>query len=348
MEKHIIGTYESTNEAAAVVDQLSRKGYSPEEILVVSNRDRLGSLENKTGLQVEKNNSEHHDPSMWDKIKEAFTLDEEHTSDNRLSKYDLAETDARRYETELNEGKILIAVEADSAAELDQFKSVQGSSRTEGNQFTAGTADTRTEESSFDRREGRLSDEEQSMELREERLSVDKEEVKTGEISVGKDVVEEERSVDVPVRNEEVYVEKRPVKDGESRTASAGLGEDEEIRIPVVEEKVEVKKKPVVTDEVVIGKRTTEETEHISDTVKKEEVHLDKEGTSTIEGEERLNQSTNGESLRGTSSEDTFVTGQEGITDTDGIRSEKERRDYKNTENLNDSKYKGNDYRGDM
>ncbi|MGF2614923.1 hypothetical protein FZC84_08735 [Rossellomorea vietnamensis] len=83
MEKHIIGACDSTNEAATVVDQMEIKGYYPEEILVVSNRDRLGSLENKTGLRVEQNESAQHDQSMWDKIKEAFTMDEETSSNNR-------------------------------------------------------------------------------------------------------------------------------------------------------------------------------------------------------------------------------------------------------------------------
>jgi uncharacterized protein (TIGR02271 family) len=334
MEKHIIGAYDSTNEAAAVVEQLSRKGYSPEEIMVVSNRDRLGSLENKTGLQVERDRTEQNDPSMWDKIKDAFTLDEENHSENRLSKYGLPDDEASRYESKLDDGKILVAVESDSTADLEEF--------------TTG----------YDRRETGVTDyttsggttEEQSMELREERLNVDKEQRKAGEVSISKDVVEEERSVDVPVKHEEVYVEKRHVQDGETRNASTEIGEDEEIRIPVVEEKVEVKKKPVVTDEVVVGKRTTEETEHISDTVKREEVHLDKDGSSRVQGESRLNNTDTESSLRGTSREGTYVTGQEGLTDSAGIGSEKERRDHKNTENLNEDEntFKRNDYRGDI
>ncbi|EDL64890.1 YsnF/AvaK domain-containing protein [Bacillus sp. SG-1] len=329
MEKHIIGAYDSTNEAAAVVEQLSRKGYSPEEILVVSNRDRLGSLENKTGLQVEHNNdTEPHEESMWDKIKEAFTVDDEDHSDDRLSKYGLSDDEARNYESELDDGKILIAVESDSTVELEDYNSGYSSKHeTDVDDYTAGTAG----------RSGHT--EEQSMELREERLNVDKEEVKTGEVSIGKEVVEEERSVDVPVKREEVYVEKRHVQDGEMRNSSAELGEDEEIRIPVVEEKVEVRKKPVVTDEVVVGKRTTEETEHISDTVKKEEIHLDKEGSSRVQGEDGLNHHD---------TEGTYVTGQEGLTDTAGMGSEKERRDYKNTENVNKNGSGRNDYRGDI
>ncbi|WP_409253030.1 YsnF/AvaK domain-containing protein [Bacillus sp. SCS-153A] len=326
MEKHIIGAYDSTNEAAAVVEQLSRKGYSPEEILVVSNRDQLGSLENKTGLQVEHHNgTESHDESMWDKIKEAFTLDEEDHSENRLSKYGLSDAEAKSYESELHDGKILIAVEGDSRVEMENDKAGFSRPDTGGEDYTADWTTDTTEE--------------QSMELREERLNVDKEEVKTGEVSIGKEVVEEKRSVDVPVKHEEVYVEKRHVQDGEMRNTSAELGEDEEIRIPVVEERVEVKKKPVVTDEVVVGKRTTEETEHISDTVKKEEVHLNKNGSSKVQGEDKLDhQAANG----------TYATGQEGLTDTAGMGSEKERRDYKNSENADEVDSRRNDYRGDI
>ncbi|WP_421383793.1 YsnF/AvaK domain-containing protein [Bacillus salacetis] len=334
MEKHIIGAYDSTNEAAAVVEQLSRKGYSPEEITVVSNRDRLGSLESKTGLQVERDRTEQHDPSMWDKIKDAFTLDEETHSNNRLSTYGLSDEEASRYESKLDDGKILIAVESDSTAELEEFTTGYDRRETEVNDYT--TTGGRNEE--------------QSMELREERLNVDKEERKTGEVSISKDVVEEERSVDIPVKHEEVYVEKRHVQDGEKRNASAEIGEDDEIRIPIVEEKVEVTKKPVVTDEVVVGKRTSEETEHVSDTVKKEEVHLDKDGSSRVQGEERLNDTERDSSLRGTSSEGTYATGQEGLTDSAVTGSEKERRDYKNTENLDadENAFRRNDYRGDI
>jgi uncharacterized protein (TIGR02271 family) len=332
MEKHIIGAYDSTNEAAAVVEQLSRKGYSPEEIMVVSNREHLESLESKTGLQVEHDRSEQNDQSMWDKIKDAFTLDEENHSENRLSKYGLSDNEASRYQSKLDDGKILIAVESDSTVDLDEF--------------TTGYDRTETGVNDYTRTGG--TNEEQSMELHEERLNVDKEERKTGEVSISKDVVEEERSVDVPVKHEEVYVEKRHVQDSETRNASAGIGEDDEIRIPIVEEKVEVKKKPVVTDEVVVGKRTTEETEHISDTVKKEEVHLDKEGSSKVEGEDRLNDSGNSSSVGRTSSGDSFMTGQDGLADTAGSGTEKERRDYKNTENLDENNLRRNDYRGDI
>lgn len=340
MEKHIIGAYDSTNEAAAVIEQLSNKGYSPEEIVVVSNREQVNSLENRTGLSVERTGAGQNDSgSMWDKIKDAFTLDEEEHSKGRLSKFDISDEDARRYESKLDDGKILIAVESDSRNVLDDGFATK-SDRT----MDSGANITSAREERFAN-----SNEEKSMELHEERLNVDKNEVKTGEVSVGKDVVEEERSVDVPVRHEEVYVEKRHVEDGETRNTSPEIGEDDEIRIPVVEEKVEVQKKPVVTDEVVIGKRTTEETEHVSDTVKKEEVHVDKEGSTSIKGEDTLNTADNRQDTAGIAGYQTGREGnQEGLENTWDENSDKAKRDFKNTKNLDDERYKGKDYRGDF
>jgi Domain of unknown function (DUF2382)/Heat induced stress protein YflT len=52
---------------------------------------------------------------------------------------------------------------------------------------------------------------ERTVQLREEELQARKTPVETGEVRLGKDVVEERKSVEVPVTREEVYVERRPV-----------------------------------------------------------------------------------------------------------------------------------------
>ncbi len=51
------------------------------------------------------------------------------------------------------------------------------------------------------------------IQLREERLAVDKQRVASGEVRVGKRVVTEQQSVDVPVFREELYIERRPAGD---------------------------------------------------------------------------------------------------------------------------------------
>jgi uncharacterized protein (TIGR02271 family) len=120
-------------------------------------------------------------------------------------------------------------------------------------------------------------DTDRTMQLREEQLQARTTPVETGRVHLGKDVVEEERTMQVPVSREEVYVERHPV---ERRPADRPISESdsETIRVPVREEQVEVEKQPVVYEEVGVGKRVTQETQQVSDTVRREELRMDNDG----------------------------------------------------------------------
>ena len=121
-----------------------------------------------------------------------------------------------------------------------------------------------------------------SVELREEELQARRRPVEAGEVQVRKDVVEEQRTVDVPVTREEVYVERHPV---EGREASdRPIGEGETIRVPVREEEVTVEKRPVVREEIRVGKQEVQETERVSDTVRREEARIEGEGGVDVRG----------------------------------------------------------------
>lgn len=138
--------------------------------------------------------------------------------------------------------------------------------------------DTSTTHSTTDRIE-RGTD--RTMQLREEELHAHTTPVETGRVNLAKDVVEEERTLDVPVSREEVYVERRPV---ERRPSDRPISESdaEAIRVPVTEERVEVEKQPVVYEEVGVGKRVTQETRGVSDTVRREELHVEDEGDAEV------------------------------------------------------------------
>ena len=116
-----------------------------------------------------------------------------------------------------------------------------------------------------------------TMRLREEELQARKTAVETGRVHLGKDVVEEQRTMEVPVSREEVYVERHPV---DRRPADRPISdtESETIRVPVREEQVEVEKQPVVYEEVGVGKRVTQDTREVSDTVRREELRMENEG----------------------------------------------------------------------
>jgi uncharacterized protein (TIGR02271 family) len=121
----------------------------------------------------------------------------------------------------------------------------------------------------------------QRMQLREEELQARKTSQETGRVSLGKEVVEEQRTMDVPVQREEVYVERHPV---DRQPADRPIDEtaDERISVPVRQEQVEVSKRPVVYEEVGVGKRQLTETQQVSDTVRREELRTDDTGDAEV------------------------------------------------------------------
>lgn len=105
-----------------------------------------------------------------------------------------------------------------------------------------------------------------SLRLREERLNVTKERVQAGEVNLHKEVVTEQKTINVPVTHEEVVIE-RHAATGNQIDNSTPIGEGETIRVPVSEEQVNVTKNTVVTGEVAIGKGAVQETQQVFYTV---------------------------------------------------------------------------------
>jgi len=136
-------------------------------------------------------------------------------------------------------------------------------------------------------RAGPTTEGQRTVQLREEELRAQKTPVQTGEVQLRKEVVEEQRTIDVPVRREEIVVERQPV---EPRPAERPIGEGqgESFSVPVREEEVSVEKRPVVTEEVEIGKQRVQDTEHVSGTVRREEARIEKEGDVDVRGDEGL------------------------------------------------------------
>ena len=116
----------------------------------------------------------------------------------------------------------------------------------------------------------------------EEELDVDKVSRQAGEVSVGKHVVEETKTIDVPVRREEIHVERHPVGASADRTHSVSgeldssdAFQEDRITVPLMEEDVEVRKVARPVEEVEISKTQTEETRHVDGSVRREEFDID-------------------------------------------------------------------------
>lgn len=117
------------------------------------------------------------------------------------------------------------------------------------------------------------------MSLRKEELDIAKSNVHIGDVEFGKEIIEEQKSVDVPVMREEVVIERKSINNEE---CDSPITSEQTIKIPVSEEKVNVDKHTVVTGEISAHKRSIEDSEHIDETLKREEARIDKTGNADI------------------------------------------------------------------
>lgn len=116
----------------------------------------------------------------------------------------------------------------------------------------------------------------------EEDLQAQKTERQAGEVRISKDVVEEQRTLEVPVQREEVHIESHVVDRPATDTSQAF--QEGTISVPVREEDVEVRKEMRVAEELEIDKTVVQETERVSDTVRKEVVNVEEVGDVDVEG----------------------------------------------------------------
>jgi uncharacterized protein (TIGR02271 family) len=118
----------------------------------------------------------------------------------------------------------------------------------------------------------------------EEELTATVRQQEAGAVRIEKDVVEEERTLEVPVTEERIRVERRVV-DRAATGADAGAFEETVIDVPLRSETVDVQKEARVTGEVVVSKEAVERTEQVTDTVRREEVYVDEDAALIDETE---------------------------------------------------------------
>jgi len=120
----------------------------------------------------------------------------------------------------------------------------------------------------------------------EEQLKAGVREKQGGTARIVKDVVEERKTIDVPVEREEVYVTERAVNRRPATEAELNA-RDRDIAVPLREQEVVTQKEARVVGEVDVRKETVTDTERVSDTVRREEVHVEDAGNARVhvEGE---------------------------------------------------------------
>lgn len=226
----------------------------------------------------------------------------------------IPENEAKEYDTAVDEGGILVIVDTDEANRGEVSRIFRDNNSTNrrheqdmkmGSMGTSGTMMNDTPAMGASNLDANrmdntpvgdrgmtgaadlhLDDEARKLQLREEQLDVTKNTVRSGEVEVHKEIIEEQKAIDVPVSHEEVVIERRSVN---GMPTNEPVGVDETIRVPVSEEQVEVNKHNVVTGEVEVHKRDVQETEQVRDTLRREEARVDKNGHAEVrEGADTL------------------------------------------------------------
>lgn len=157
------------------------------------------------------------------------------------------------------------------SVDKDQLESMNWNSAPTESAFAADWSEDQAAPATSEREAGRTR-----LRRYEEELDVDKVTRDAGDVTVSKRVVEDTKTVEVPVRREEVHVERRPVT-GEATSSTMGSEafQDETLTVPVMEEQIEIRKVARPVEEIEITKTATEETRQVEGTVRREEFDVD-------------------------------------------------------------------------
>lgn len=274
MEKRVEGIYSNVEDAMQAVDRLREKGYNHKNITVVANDEVRNRLSSNIDAEVTTEDTEDHhsmdrvdrendDQSLWESIKDFFTMDDTYDESNyEQPDYDADNDPLYTHREAIAKGEIVVLVsgEPDTSQGMDQTDTTTDTD----------TATTRTDTMDTDR-------DDETIELREERLKVDKEKEKTGEVHVSKKVVEDTETVEVPVTKEEVTIERKPVSGDKTTDDKIDTTDEDDIVIPIEEEKVTPRKETDVVEEVEIKKEAKQDSQTVGDTVRHEELEVDDE-----------------------------------------------------------------------
>ena len=109
--------------------------------------------------------------------------------------------------------------------------------------------------------------------VHEEELTATTRQREIGEVEIEKDVVQEQRTLEVPVTEERVRVDRRAV-DRPLDAADATAFREGVIEVPIMGEEVELQKQVRVAEEVEVGKEAVQRTEQVAGSVRREEVRV--------------------------------------------------------------------------
>lgn len=256
MTKFIYGSYHNFEDAELAVADLIRRGVSQDDITIATNSDYVTERVSRSGVEVSTTEIIDEDNSWWDAFVNFFNPDVNATNDP-YGKYE-------EYKELILNGDVLVLVDEAYLASGDE---------------------TGYNAADYDGIEGQTNeniDSSSTIKLHEEQLNVHKERQNKGEVEISKHVVEDTKTIEVPVQREELHITRRTNTDA---VADDHAFEEKTYKVPLSEEKVVVDKEVVVTGEVDVNKTIETDTEEVTDSVRKEV--LDVDGDKDIITEDR-------------------------------------------------------------
>jgi len=264
----IIGAFPDLDRARMAMDDLKSAGFDKGDLRLIENRCG-GGASREAGLSRERQGF----------FSRLFGV-----GDENLPTYNQAYTDIGQNDR-FSESDRFFTQACDAGMNLVVVQAVDGRAQ-------EAQAILRRDGAEIDERAGGWLHERtqdfKRMILHAEELVPHKERVETGEVTIRKEVVTENKTFEVPVSHEEVVIERHKVAPGSVAADEAGrisaneLRPGEEMRIPVSAEHVEVERRTVPVEEVDIGKRVVQESEKVSGDVKREQVRIEKEGQPKV------------------------------------------------------------------
>ncbi|MGB6406102.1 MAG: DUF2382 domain-containing protein [Planococcus donghaensis] len=252
-EGKLIGLFDAQAQVLIQVGQLKAAGYEEEELYLVSKHDeQIDLLITHTAVHIDTQDRDNFKGKLI-----SFLAGDDITKDafNRMG-LDEEATDYYFQQVEL--GKLLLYTSSQPAAAIHSETNLQ--------------------------MEPQVDTEEQSLALHEERLSIEKNKTQTGEVQVHKQMVEEDKEIQVPVEREEVVVERRSASTAKTDheepelTPAQVYEKGDAIHIPLTEERLDIGKKQVVREEIVIGKRKVKDVQVVNETVRREVADVEESG----------------------------------------------------------------------
>lgn len=116
MEKRVEGNYSKVEEAMQAVQKLREQGYFKKDIYVVANSTVKNSIPFTMDAEVSTDTNirekiDDQERSLWDKIKDAFTIDDYEEDQVNHPDYDAEEDPLYPYHEQIKKGNIVVLVD---------------------------------------------------------------------------------------------------------------------------------------------------------------------------------------------------------------------------------------------